>query len=383
MRWQRIRTSWFGVVWLAISLVTYVLHQRSVESAGGANIKGMVESDAISVSAVDTGRILTINVTEGQQVKKGDILVQLDSVLMENDVTADRIDAVRVRTDVDVARLNVIQTVNEHRDVMLAVEEELAACRQEWRREQAELASLKTEQVRRDTARSNGYIDELVRAELLPSIAALEKAVAEYPVRIAGYEKRKTEAELSHRNVMEWLGTTKDEPVSAAMDRRLNTSAVHELLAQADAGAVRAKDVSALSSPCDGIVSLVRNKAGDVAVVGIPIIRIVPQTLRRITAYLPPDQVRQLALNAQVDVRPANRPASMPATAQVVSISPEIDMTAGQVSMTGTVVPIRAQRISLTLLGAHDFIGGEAVYVSPVRASWLARLATLFQNQEG
>lgn len=79
--------------------------KKEIKPSAGAN----------SVVAPMAGTILEIKVTNGQSVKKGDVLLILEAMKMENEIMADR--------DGKVTSINVNKNVNvQSGDVLLTIE---------------------------------------------------------------------------------------------------------------------------------------------------------------------------------------------------------------------------------------------------------------------
>lgn len=84
--------AWFA--WTAYS-------QRQQASAAAA-ASGTVETEEVAVAALTTGRIVKVEVTEGERVRKGDVLVRLDDEALRNQLA-------QTQAQLRAARANYIQ----------------------------------------------------------------------------------------------------------------------------------------------------------------------------------------------------------------------------------------------------------------------------------
>lgn len=380
-RWLRWKNRWPALVWAGGCLTAAGLY-LSDPTQGGFSMRGMVEADAVSVAPVEAARVKSIRVTEGQAVKAGDVLVEMDTALIEHGVAADQIDIVRIETAFGDTHQDVLQAVSQRRDAIAAVETDIATCRQEWEREKSELAALRQEQARRDGLRKRSLIEEMVRTELLPEIANLEKAVEQYPVRMATLEKQLDEARTYHDHIMAWLGAKGDEPISIAIQRRMNEGEVGRLLRTAGNLAELHRQAYILRAPRDGLVSSIAFKPGDVVLAGVPILRVVSKSPNFITAFLSEADAAALQVGATVKAQSATRPSCALVQTVVVTLGPEIHVAGYELSFTGREVPVRARKARLSIQDSHELIAGESVWLQPENASVLGRMRSRFGSRQ-
>ncbi len=362
---------WTWLVWTGLCVLAVWLYLKNPDNLYSEQLRGMVEAETVNIGPVETAQIKAIHVKEGQDVRAGDLLVEMNTALVEHGVTADIIDTIRIGSAFGDTHQDMLQAVSQRQDAIADLEAEVATCEQEWRREEAEFEAMKKEQARRDLMRREGLADETFRTELLSTLANLEKAVEEYPRRIAMLKRQLDTARNDYDTIMTWLGIKEGESLSMAIRRRLNEDAVGERLREAENQAVLLLEAYRLRAPKDGVVSMITFKVGDVVPAGIPILRVVDAKPRRITAYLSESQAGKLPMGAHVDVRSANRRSLPTARAVVDDANPEIHVIAYMADLAGRQAAFRGQRVRLSLRGYHDFIGGETVYLSPESADWI------------
>ncbi|MDD4871582.1 MAG: HlyD family efflux transporter periplasmic adaptor subunit [Kiritimatiellae bacterium] len=380
--WPRIRDWWSFLVWLGACFAACWLYLESPQPNGAWSIRGIVDAGGVSLSPVETARIQKIHVKEGQQVRRGDLLVTMDMSLIAHGVSADLLNATSIETAFGDTHQDVLQAVSQRIDAIAALEANVATCRQEWERESGQLKALQDEQKRREALYTDRVIDDLTRIQLLPAIAALEKAVALYPQRIEMYEKQLTQAKTYYRNIMEWLGAEEGHPVSEAIRRRLNEEQVRTLINQARAEALLLKDAYKIIAPQDGTVSQIIGREGEVVAADIPILRLVSNSPDRIIAYLAEMQVAQVHVGQQLLVQSMNRRNLATVLATVESVSAEVHASSSLLTATGRQVPLRAQRIILRINDAHPFVGGEAVFLHAPLTGFMGMFDKIFRAEK-
>ncbi len=70
----------------AIAGAIYYVNAQAAPSSAALRASGTIESDAIVIAAEVPGRIVALNVDEGAEVKAGDVLVQLDTALIDGQI---------------------------------------------------------------------------------------------------------------------------------------------------------------------------------------------------------------------------------------------------------------------------------------------------------
>lgn len=376
-RWRRglkILDSWPFFVWLGACIACVWLYYENPRPQSAAYIRGLVDAADVSLAAVETARIQKIHVKEGQEVRVGDLLVEMDTSLIAHGVTADGLDAIRIETAFGDTHQDVLQAVSQRQDAIASIEAEIAACRQEQARESAQLESLQKEQKRRQELHADRLIDDLTRLELLPDIAALEKAVALYPSRLAMYEKQLAAAQTYHRNILKWLGAEEGGSVSDAIRRRLDEEQVQRLIRQAKEEAELHRKAYQIRASRSGVVSQIFCREGEVVSADMPILRLVDHSPERIIAYLEEAQVAQIRVGQELYVQSMYRPTPATVVATVESVSAEVNSPIFVLSPTGRQNPLRAQRAILRIQAPHSFVGGEAVVI---RAPWTGFMGLL------
>src|ERR1700723_1406885 len=136
-------------------------------------LTGIVDGNEVIVSPQMTGRIITLNVDEGSQVKKGDLIAELDSTELEANLAATKANVTSLEEQVNEANHNYTWT-NGQTDASLIEANERATFAQ------AQLEPAR-EQLKRDR-------DDLRRMQQLfdkGEVSAQDRDHAEAAVRIS------------------------------------------------------------------------------------------------------------------------------------------------------------------------------------------------------
>ena len=370
VRWSRLKLHWPVLVWVAACLAAFWLYHSNPATFSEKGIKGVVDAETVSLASVEVARIRAIRAAAGQTVKRGDVLVEMDTSMIARDVTADLLDAITIDTAFGDTHQDILQAVSQRLDAIAAIESDLALCQQEYEREKAELAALEAEQSRRQQLHRDRLIDELTSNELQPSVQALRKAVRLYPERLATFGRQLESARTSYRHIADWLAYREGDSISQAVSRHLDEEKVRSIIERVKSEASLRAEAYQLRAPRDGVVADVLRREGDVVGPELPIIRMVTAAPVRITAYVEEARLLDLRIGEQVDVVSMFRRNDTPIKATVRSVSTDIGASAYVISGTGRPLPLRARRAMLVIDGTHDLLGGEYVYLHPRDDTW-------------
>lgn len=362
-RLYRTTRQWPILVWIAGCVLCAYLHHKSPHPESDVLINGTVDPEAVSISPVETARIKSIHVTPGQRVNKGDVLVDMDTALVAHGSTADMLDAIGIESSFGDTHQDLLQAISQRYDIVADLEGDIAFCRQEWERELAERDALREEQARRQKLHQNRVIDSLTLNELRPALAAVEKAVVAYPLRISLYEKQLENAKALQKGIMDWLQMKEGDTISDAISRRLDEKNVFSIVAQAKSEAALLTMAYKLIAPKDGVVSEILCQEGEVIASDIPILRIVTTAPKFIQVNLGENQVSSIQPGEKYVVHSLYRHTPALVMAQVEYVSPAVHQSIIADAFTGKDVVVRAQKATLRILDEHAFIGGEAVQI--------------------
>jgi HlyD family secretion protein len=190
----------------------------------------------VNVSSNMMGRIVHMPVKEGDRVREGALLVQLESIQSEADVRA-------AEASLDSAQAEVEGMAASIRSAEAAV----ASAKADITRAEADLLRSKQNLDRNDQMKKEGLI----------SNDTYEKAKADYDIAVASLNSAKARLAQS-------------EAQSAQVLKQRDSTQTH--IAQQRAGLTRARDQfskTTITAPLDGIITYLPVNEGEIAIVGV------------------------------------------------------------------------------------------------------------------
>ncbi len=351
----RLKQSWPILIWLLAAVGVGFLY---FGADNFSNMSGVVVAVVEPVAPLQTGRLLSLEVSLGQRVKAGDTLAVMDAALLN------------ARLSIEEARIiEADQTVSGFEQGMMRLALDADATRREAELDLqkvkinhevqlAKLAEMNRELERRESLLSEGMDEANSVAALRPPIAALEKEIELYPSiqeatlnRIEGARGQLDALRVS-------LAIEDDASVLETINTRAN--AQREVLRASLDKRLLEKDTYVLKAKRDGIVSRIFSRPGNVVGGGDVILRLVSEQSDAVEGFLPEHSVASLHIGQELKVMRASSAIATPAT--VTAIAPEIQTLPGRVSPIRN-QPIRGRRIMLAITGEHALIPGETVRI--------------------
>lgn len=99
---------------------------QSREIVGKFIGEGLVQSEPIQVPMIGMARILKVHVTEGQRVRKGEVIVELDASRVRLKIESAKAALQTARAELDRVRLGTVNVLQEERPDILAMRAEAA-----------------------------------------------------------------------------------------------------------------------------------------------------------------------------------------------------------------------------------------------------------------
>ena len=300
----KARSWWGGAAALAVlAIVGWLAWQnlsRDGQLAGIASGNGRIEATEIDISALSAGRIARIQAAEGQVVRKGDLLVQMDTLQLEAQKRQAEAQLRRARIGVETAQSLVTQAEAQHKAAEAAVEQARAAA------DAAAARLARTESLARSNVASQQVLDD-VRASGRETQAALASAEANLAAAEAG------------------IGTARAQVVDAE-------AAVDAAQAAIEAIEVQIGDAT-LQSPRDGRVQYRIAQEGEIVAAGGRILNLVDLEDVYMTFFLPTSQAGRVEVGAEarlvMDAAPQYViPARISYVADVAQFTPKTVETA-------------------------------------------------------
>lgn len=291
-----------GLSLLFLGLGVGLLQERG--GLGGASIPAYAESIEHAVSPVVTGRIATVNVKLGEQVKAGDILATLDDrgVKLERE---------RARTELAQFEADLASQLAIQKGEVLwnALRSNSALADEQAAR--AEADSLKSELERMERLRAEKLVDQATETEVRRNYMAAS-------ARVQVFERRRSETpELYAKK-----GTTLDAQAEArAAPFREAIKAKQAAIALLDYQA----EQYVIRAPVDGTVSLLVHPVGDVVLAGVEVVRVVRGRQGHLVATVPEERAGSLSPGLVLTVRASRGLWSERIKGTVVEVGPSVE----------------------------------------------------------
>lgn len=262
---------WF-ILALAVGAAGYLIWQRFQPQGlppGIASSNGRIEATEIDIAAKLAGRIAEIQVREGDFVRRGDVLVRMDTSVLEAQHREARAQHQQTEVNVETARSQVAQRESEK-----ATSEAIVAQRE------AELVAAKQRLSRAEQLVKQGWATQ---QRLDDDKAAYESAQA--AVTAAKAQVASAEAALK---------TAKSQVLQAQSEVEAARATIERI--QADI------DDSALRAPRDGRIQFLVAQPGEVVQAGGRVLNMIDLTDVYMTFFLPTEQAGRVAIGAEARI---------------------------------------------------------------------------------
>lgn len=269
-RFSRILARFLSIAFISILIGVFVLPwQQNVPGTGRVIAFDPMER-RINVEAPVSGRVKKLHVVEGQRVKKGDILVEIqdnDPNLLAN---------LRLQRDAAIARRaaakqRVEDLTQQANEMELAKNQALDAARQRIAAEKITAETAELNYQRTEVLASKGLVStrDMELATLARDSSAANLSAAE-----ANLTRTEREMEASISNIRANRGTAQGDVAGAEREMASIDSMVNQNLQQV------------IESPRDGIVLSVTATDGTFLRPGSPICVVIPETESRFVELL-------------------------------------------------------------------------------------------------
>lgn len=362
---------------LVVALVPVVLGYL-LQYSGNLSFNGVVEAEAENLGALQTSRILSVEVVPGQSVAAGDILVRLASADRDMDLA---MNAARLK-DYEQSILRYQQNARRHHHTLQETERRCRQAIQDIKvnlenkkmaraRERAELEALQTELARLQPLVERRLIQETELSRLRPAVRSLERAIEEHTPLIRALEEQLQAAEADLTLATQAVA---NNPMLAD-----NPALLAAMQAAAESCHQAAtNETTILRASRAGVVSRVLHYAGDVVAGGQPLVRITAPTPRYVIGMLTQHQTADFAVGDTLKVVRITRGTHCaPTLATIEAIEPEIlDLLEPYNPVPR--YPVRGQRVRARLHDENNhLIPGEAVVLEACQP---LNLPTLLMN---
>lgn len=305
-----------GVALLATALGAGVHRQKTLREHGPES-SGVVEATRVALTARVSGRIITMNADEGHQVRKGDLLAEIDCAELEAQHSA-----AEARTRATAAELDAL------RSQVSAARFQLEASHESVASQQASIDALRAQErlAERESARARALFKDRVMNEsaLDSSVTALE----DLKNRVAGAAKAARAASLAAQASREQV---------AAM-----SSQMASLREQVEGSKAEGKRIEILlgecrvTAPIDGVVAEKVREPGESVAPGTLVYELREVRVRRVKFFIHNSSLGDVAVGDLVRV--------VPDTMSEKSFSARITRIAEEASFTPRSVQTRDDR---------------------------------------
>ena len=253
---------------------------RTSETPGKLVLNGNIDDRQANAAFLVSERIATVNVEEGDTVKKGDLLATLETIRIENRVTeataavaAAEANAAAMKAAADAAQANLEKTLNGNRP------EEIAMAEAGLEIINAQIKAAENLYQRNKTLSSDSGMRAVSEQELEDAESNFKKLLAEQTLAQENFKRIKDGA--------------REEDKAAARAAAAQAKAAHEhaLAAVAQAKAALAIQLqiltdSKLLAPCDGIVRNRILEPGEMASPQTPVVSLAVVSPKWVRVYL-------------------------------------------------------------------------------------------------
>ena len=274
----------FVMLTLVLSgVLAYRLRAQRAEAERQPGSSGVLEGTSVTVAARLPGRLLSVKVDEGQAVKAGDLLAELDCSEPDAGVAAAEAQLAAARAQVAALRLQAdaaaLQAEAAHRQVSAQA---------------AQIGSLRVQQ--KNAVRQTARAETLQQSEAMP-----DAQVETYQTTAADLRERVRAA-----NAAVYAGQAGAHAASrqaAAADAGIVASSAQ--VEAAEAGLTRARSVQAecrLLAPSAGVVTLRAREPGEVVLPGSAVVELTDDRVLEARFYVANADLGALATGATVQV---------------------------------------------------------------------------------
>jgi HlyD family secretion protein len=345
-----------GIVFL-IALGFYVF---TTPHSSAIPLTGIVDGNEVIVSPQIMGRLVTLTVDEGSQVKKGDLIAELDPKELEASLAASRANVASLESQVNAAHHNYSMTDDQTGASVRQAQATLTSTRAQLDQAQATLWRDQTDFDRQQKLFDSGVAPAQDRDHAIATLKASQANVKSLEDSVNAQEAALSVAQANRKQVDV---------------RRSDVSTMLAQLEQARAAANETEvqlNYTKIYAPIDGIVSVRVALQGEVVPQGSPIVVIVDIDHLWVRAYVEESYIDSVQFGQNLDVR---LPSGRTLQGQVFFKGVENDFaTQRDVSRTKRDIKTFAIKVAVPNDG-RLFTGMTAtVMLPPQHKNWFARL---------
>jgi HlyD family secretion protein len=351
----------FGIIGLVflIALIFYIFttpHGKEIP------LTGIVDGNEVIVSPQITGRMIKLTVDEGSEVKKGDLIAELDPKELQAGLAAAKANVASLQAQVGAANHNYALTNDQTGASLKQAESMLTSTRAQLEQSRANLWRDQTDYDRMLQLFNSGVAAAQDRDHAEAALKASQANVKSLEDSVGAQEAALDVARANRRQV-----DVRGSEIATTLAQ----------LAQARAAAAQIATqlgYTEIYAPIDGIVSVRVAKEGEVVAQGSPIVVVVDVDHLWVRADVEESYIESVQIGQTLRIR---LPSGNILKGQIFFRGVENDFaTQRDVSRTKRDVKTFAIKVSLPNEGRRLFTGMTATVLlpPPERKSWFARL---------
>jgi len=357
---SRIKTRWPFLIWLFAVFFALFAYFHGGQFGG---ITGTVFTQMENVAPQTTGRLNTLFVKVGDPVKKGDVLAEIDSLLLMEKKTLTQ---TKMHSVVANLQSEEIQNLRRFDASIIRLKSELRDLQIKQIEAQSNLTALKPEFKRLSKLVKQKLVDEKEIMPIRMKIRTLEILLKSYPTTVKELNKSLVEAKKQKKTI------SKQSKQAIKLVKEEAKQSLHFLEMKIEACKLRAYK--------DGVVSRIYYYPGNIVPAGETVVANVVKTQPRIIGFLSEYNARDVTVGMKAFLTPVSGYGPV-IEANVSAITPEIyslptraQPVAGQSA--------RGRRVVISVTGENELLPGESVEIRFSRP-WTTRILwNLFSKDE-
>ena len=345
-----------------VFVVAFIVYYVTMPRGNDVRLVGVIDGNEVIVSPQVTGRLVTLNVDEGDFVKKGDLIGELDPRELKASLAAAKANVATLEASVQEAEHNYSWTEGQ-----TGASLDVADAGVTTTKAQLEQAKVQLWRDQNDLTRMQNLYQK-------GEVSAQDRDHAEAAVRMSQANVQALLQSIKANQAAVQVATANRKQVDARKSALASTVAQLEQARAAEAETATQLSYTKVYAPISGIVSVRVAKQGEVVNMGSPIVVLVDIDHLWARAQVPETYIDNIAFGQKLSVE---LPSGDVVHGNVFFKGVESDYaTERDVSRTKRDIKTFAVKVAVPNPGRRLFLGMTATVLLPERKtkSWLQRL---------